>query len=408
MIWQMATGDARIPAHALAHSYLGSGVGLIQMFAPSPRLAAYGMAGLASPYYHGRPGYVVLGYGLVLSLAAVAGLAAAWRRRGARLLGLLWLGCSTLALGPGPWIQDRSYHPLAMTSHGVKLSALMPYTWLVRIPGLANFREADRFAELGLLASALLAGTAVNWLAAHARPVLGVVIALAALEAGWSGNITSEPWPIGTMPTALPALDAPIAADHSRSIVVDVPFGIRGGVPLSGIPFPPETMVLATADGHPLADGYVSRTPPSTLSGIEHRVFYAGLMRAQRGVWPNTAADLRKAQRNARHMHIGWVLVWVSNPVIRRYLLGTGFRFAYRADGVSVYRPAVGPSSGLAAALSSMPSAARPRTSPRSPAARPARSSADRDARMRAWRDCHACQTRAAIMRPSGVRYSRT
>ncbi len=411
MIWQTVSGGAWIPPHALAHSYLGSGVGLVQMFAPSPRLAGYGMTGLASLYYHGRPGYVVVGYGLVLSLTALAGLAVAWRRPGARLLGLLWLGCSALALGPVPWIEGRSYHPLEIVWNGVRLSALMPYTWLVRIPGLANFREADRFTELGLVAAALLAGAAVAWLAAHARPVLVVVLALAALEAGWPGNRTSEPWPIGSMPTAMPALDAPIAADHSHSIVVDVPFGIRGGVPLSGMPFPPETLVLATADGHPLADGYVSRTPSATLSGIDHRAFYAGLMRVQRGarrgVWPNTPAGLRQGQRSARRMRIGWVLVWVRNAGIRRYLRGTGFRFDYRADGVSVYRPAPrvrsgtgrsggpggagrpggagGPgASGAVAASSSRPSAARPRTRPRSPVVRPARSSADRPARIRA------------------------
>jgi hypothetical protein len=38
-------------------------------------------------------------------------------------------------------------------------------------------------------------------------------------------------------------------------IVVDVPFGIRGGLEELGQPFPPETMVLATADGHPSATG---------------------------------------------------------------------------------------------------------------------------------------------------------
>jgi hypothetical protein len=38
-------------------------------------------------------------------------------------------------------------------------------------------------------------------------------------------------------------------------------------------------------------------------------------------------------------MHIGLVVVRYSNPAIIQYLHQTGFRFAYRADGVSVYRP---------------------------------------------------------------------
>jgi hypothetical protein len=401
MIWQAASGGASTPAYVMYHDYIGSGAGVVQMFAPSPRLAAYGMAGLAALYYHGRPGWVVIGYGLVVSVAALVGLVVAWRRPGTRQLGLLWLGCTLLALGPVPWIFNRAYHPLALEWHGVVMSALMPFTWFVRIPGLANFREAARFTELGLVAAALLAGAAVSWLSARARPALVVLLTLGLLEAGWSGNLTTRMWPIGVMPTALPALDAPIAADHSHSIVVDIPFGIRGGLPVTGRPFPPESMVLATADGHPLADGYASRIPSATLAGITRRPFYAALLRLQAGLRPNTSAQLRAARRSARLMRIGWVLVWAHSPAIRRllpglwrFLPGTGFRFDYRADGVSVYRFV----SGIAAAdgpggpgepasvavSSSSPSAARPRTRPRSPAARPARSSADRPARIRA------------------------
>jgi hypothetical protein len=288
------------------------------------------------------------------------------------------------------------------------MSTLMPFTWFVRVPGLGNFREAARFTELGLVAAALLAGAAVNWLSARARPVLVVLLTLGLLEAGWSGNLTTRMWPIGVMPTALSALDAPIAADHSHAIVVDVPFGIRGGLPVTGRPFPPESMVLATADGHPLADGYASRIPSTTLAGVAQRPFYAALLKLQTGLRPDTSAQLRAARRSARLMHVGWVLVWVHSPTIRRFLPRlwrflprTGFRFDYRADGVSVYRRvsgiagfASGPggsagpggSGGPAsvAASSSRPSAASPRTRPRSPAASPARSSADRPARIRA------------------------
>jgi len=398
MIWQAASGGASTPPYVMFHDYAGSGAGLVQMFAPSPRLAAYGMASLAALYYHGRAGWVVIGYGLVVTVAALVGLVATWRRPGTRQLGLLWLGCTLLALGPVPWLFNRACHPLALRWHGVAMSALMPFTWFVRIPGLANFREAARFTELGLVAAALLAGAAVNWLSARARPVLVVLLTLGLLEAGWSGNLTTGMWPIGVMPTSLPALDAPIAADHSQSIVVDIPFGIRGGLPVTGRPFPPESMVLATADGHPLADGYASRIPSATLTGIARRPFYAALLRLQTGLRPDTAAQLRAARRSARLMHIGWVLVWVHSPAIRRFLPGlrrflpgTGFRLDYRADGVSVYRSARGAAgpggpgeSASVAASSSRPSAARPRTRPRRPAASPARSSADRPARIRA------------------------
>jgi hypothetical protein len=39
-------------------------------------------------------------------------------------------------------------------------------------------------------------------------------------------------------------------------------------------------------------------------------------------------------------MDVGWVLVWHANPQVLDYLAQTGFRFGYRADRVSVYRPA--------------------------------------------------------------------
>jgi hypothetical protein len=389
MIGQAASGGASTPAAVLAGDYVGSGAGLVQMFAPSPRLSGYGMASLASLYYHGRAGSVMMGYGLVISLAAAVGLVAAWRRPSARLLGLLWCVSSALALGPVPFIFDRAYHPLAVVLHGVRMSALMPFTWFVRMPGLANFREAARFTELGLVAAALLAGAAVNWLGMHARPVLAALLTLGVLEAGWSGNLTTKMWPIGVMPTALPALDAPIVADHSHSIVVDIPFGIRGGLPVAGRPFPPESMVLATADGHPLADGYASRVPAATLAGMTARPFYAALLRIQSGLGTGTPAQLRAARRSAQLMGVGWVLVWGGSAGVRHFLPGSGFRFAYRADGVSVYRrvsrAAASPAApGVAEASSSRPSAASPRTRPRSPAARPARSSAVRPASSRA------------------------
>jgi hypothetical protein len=51
-------------------------------------------------------------------------------------------------------------------------------------------------------------------------------------------------------------------------------------------------------------------------------------------------AQLAAAARDARRMHVGWVLVWTSNPLIAKYLVATGFRLDYRADGAAVYRPA--------------------------------------------------------------------
>jgi hypothetical protein len=209
---------------------------------------------------------------------------------------------------------------------------------------MAGFREAGRLTMLGMLPAALLAGAAVDWLRRRVAVLLIPVLVLAALEAGWAGNLA-----VATMPTALPGLDRPIAADHSGSIVVDVPFGVRGGVPLTreGGAFDPEAQVLATADGHARAVGYVSRLSEKTLMAVRRNAFYAGLLSAQgqpRGLVLSVTglhsykALLAAARTDVRRMDIGWVIVWQRSPDVLAYLAKTGFRFDYAADGAWVYR----------------------------------------------------------------------
>jgi hypothetical protein len=276
----------------------------------------------------------------VLTLLALGGLAAAWRRRSAWLLAALWLGCAWLALGAVLWVGRTPHVPLLDRWNGERTSLIMPYTWVMRIPELSDFREADRFAILGLVGAVLLAGAAVDWLRRHAWPAIGVVAVLAVLEAGWSGTPT-----IGVMHTSMPALDRPIAADHSRSIVVDAPFGLRGGVPLYGGQFAAQSLILATSDGHPRGVSYTSWVPATTLRGIKKHVFYrllvssSNYIHGQPVVLHASAAQLAAARADAKRMGIGWVLVWTKNPEIARYLTVTGFRLDYRADGAAVYRP---------------------------------------------------------------------
>jgi 4-amino-4-deoxy-L-arabinose transferase-like glycosyltransferase len=332
---QQATAD-RIPASRgtlLATNYVSSGAALQQLFAPSPRVAEYGLSAVSRFYYQGPYSMAVVTFGATATALALFGTAVCWRRRTGRALALLWAGCAALSLGSELWIGRHGYLPFATVLHGVRVSMIMPFTWFVQIPGLADFREANRFTELGLVPAALLAGAAVEWLRAHARAALFPVLTLAVLEAGWPGNPG-----IGTMPTALPRLDGPIAAQHTRSIVVDVPFGIRGGLPVIGGSFPAESLVLATADRHPLADAFISRIPASTLAGVEHNPFYAALLNAQGGQHRTTAAQFTAAAASARRMNVGWVLVWQQTRPVLRVLRLTGFRFAYQADGVRVYR----------------------------------------------------------------------
>jgi hypothetical protein len=331
MAGQALAGGTAVPPSTLAHWDASFGVGLPALFAPSPRLADFGLAPLARAFHYVQPGEGVPTFGLVLSLLALAGLAISWRHRHARYLALLWLGAAALALGPFLIIGSRAYVPAASVWHGVVVSGLMPYTWFVRIPGLSAFREADRFALLGLVPAALLAGRAVDWLRSRARPLMIAVLVLAALEAGWSGRG-------GAIPVTLAAVDGPVAADHSGSVVVDVPFGLRGGLPDYGKPMVPQSLVLATDDGHPRAISYTAWVPPPTVADILGHPFYTALLAAQDGRH-NTAAQVAAARADARRMNIGWVLVWRRFPSVPGFLREAGFRPGYRADGVTVYRP---------------------------------------------------------------------
>lgn len=359
MIRQASAGGAAISSTALTRTYLLYGAPLPTLFAPSPRLASFGVP---SPgYAYQQPAEGVATFGLVLTVLAVTGLVIGWRQGHARWLALLWLGCAALALGPvlylgnpvsGPSGVTCTRHctelvPLATSWHGVRLSAVLPYTWLVHVPGLADLREADRLALVGLMGAAVLAGLAVDRLSQRARTrsllsLAAAVTVLAIAEAGWSAPGRA------TMPAALPALDGPIAADHSGSVVVDVPWGLRGGIPLVGEPIAAPVLVLATADGHPRAISYTSWVPATTIRTLLSHAFYAGLDRAQHGQ-PSTPAQLSAARSDLSGLHVGWVVLWRSamnaslspggSQTVASYLAQLGLRPAYSADGATVLRP---------------------------------------------------------------------
>jgi hypothetical protein len=98
---------------------------------------------------------------------------------------------------------------------------------------------------------------------------------------------------------------------------------------------------MATADGHPRAICYTSWVPTQTIAATEHHPFYVQLNQAQLGHEPDPA-QVSRARADLRTLHVGWVVVWQpeSGQALSRYLSATRFRFAYRADGASVYRPA--------------------------------------------------------------------
>jgi hypothetical protein len=337
MLQQSRAGGAAAPAAALG--YQAWVANLPSQFAPSPRLASYGLTALGHVYTSRTHIETMNTFGLVLTAAAVFGLIVSWRRRSAWLLALLWLGGAALALGPVLYIGQHMYLPLAQTWRGVQVSEVMPYTWFIRVPGLSVFREADRLALLGLVGAALLAGAGVDWLGRRrVWPLIVVVALLGGLEAGWSGSPDGLP----TMPTVLAALDGPIAADHSGSIVVDVPFGLAN-VPQYGEEPYAQGILEAVADGHARADAYASWIPEPTIAAIERHPFYVELNQAQQG-FPVGQEQAAAARQDLRSLHVGWVVVWQAKPgpALIRYLSGTGFAFAFHADGAWVYRLASG------------------------------------------------------------------
>jgi len=169
--------------------------------------------------------------------------------------------------------------PFQQIWNGVRVSPAMPYTWLMRLPVLSAFREADRFAILGLVGAALLAGAAVDWLRYHARPLV-----------------------IAT------------ADGHPRAVAYTswVPATTR--TKIAGHPF--YAQLKRAESGIPLA-------PRRNLAGNQV-----------------TAADLAAARQDLRGLGIGWALVWTrhQNPPVDAFLKATGFRFDHRVDGTIVFR----------------------------------------------------------------------
>ena len=350
MLGQAANGGLTIAkglGSQLTQSYRNYGVGLGTLFSPSPRLGHFHLGQLTSAYQFTSKSQVLEGrpvFGVVLAGLAVAGLLLYWRRGHMWWLALLFAAGAALALGPTLILGSRTFIPLATRWHGVTVSQVMPYTWLIRIPGLSALREADRIALLGLLGAAILAGAAIQWLCQHLKPVLaGLAVAVLAagafLEAGWSGTGP-------TMPSSLPAVDAAIARDHSNSIVVDLPYGLRGGVNVTGSAMPPPALVLATADGHPRAGSYTSWVPQTTYLGINRIAFYGALLQVQNGIhFAHNGRVMVRVRRSAGRINIGWVVVWHpagnssealkglgERKGVTKFLYSAGFRPRYQVN----------------------------------------------------------------------------
>ena len=384
MLQQIIAGGANPPIGQLALNYAQFGVSLPTLFSPSPRLANFGLGQLASSYSYHNSQQLLEGlptFGAVLTAVALLGIVVGWRKRSTWAWVGLWLGCAVLALGTSVTIGKNCvisagiYHRpgkvyghfctqyLPLMNHlaatkvvykggpaggvwkPVVVSDAMPYSWLVRIPGLSGLREADRFALVGLIGAAMLAGLTVQFLSKRriTWPLIGVIVVLGALEAGWSGAPSTSPgYPSnfgyhGTMQSALPNLDRPIIRDHSRSIVVDVPFGLRGGVGVTGQPIAPSALMIATHDEHQRAIAYTAWVSKLANKGIAKHAFYRYLYVAEKAghLYPTRIAA---ARADLKKLHVGWVIewrnVWTDHHQwgrykrVTKYLENVGFRKA--------------------------------------------------------------------------------
>jgi hypothetical protein len=346
--------DTPVGLDILATSYNGYNTSLLAMLAPSPNLRL-APSDIDELMYESEVGELVPALGWGLLALAVAGLALARRRLLVIGLATALVGGMLLALGPEFTLSSDPLLPLPITYGGQELSGVMPYTWLVRIPGLDELRVAARFAQFALLPAALLAGLGLQALLRRGR-VAGLLaialVALAVLESGWP--ISRGP----QVPLTRDELYAPVKADGSDSIVVDIPLGFLSG-PGNG-PGPGigamEGMYRGTEHGHPIATAYIARITVNRINDLVSHRFYTDLLGHQQeeperpltaGRSPDLARPMNpKAGRmDARTMGVGWVVIWPGQDVtrkVRRYVRAVGFRLEHRVDGIELYRAPAG------------------------------------------------------------------
>jgi len=257
---------------------------------------------------------------------------------------LVFLVGSVFALGPELTLRGIPYVPLAVEEHGQRLSALMPYTWLVQLPLFEDVRVPSRFVMLGLLGLVVLAGFGAVGLWRHrpwGRALVIVALLFALVESGFPDGGSSKRW----VPLERDGLYAPVRNDRSASKVVDIPLAFIGATDGAGrTPGKFEPMLRATQNGgHDIAEGYVTRLSPDTIAKLVAHPFYAAVL-AQQGSGPDDVAplppmDLAAVKADLRAMDVGWVTLWPNaSKRVPAFLRSLGFTPVRRSDGIVLYR----------------------------------------------------------------------
>ena len=341
MMWRQGQVDGSVADVAtLAQSWTSYNASLASMFSPSPAIRLDPTGELSGLMYRSDIGEASPAYGWAILILALVGAVSFARRRLVVWLIVLWAGATVMALGPELTIGKTVHLPLAVEHHGQRLSGLMPFTWLVELPGFANMRAAARFVLLGILPAAMLATLGIEALRRRgglALVPLVALLAVAVLEAGWPMDRLDR-----KVPMTRDALYAPVKADRTNSIVVDVPLSWLGGNAAAGDVGPMEGMLRATEHGHPVATGFVSRLGPNRLQALSQHRFYTDLIVQQKGGAGNPgfpAPDPAAGAKDAAALNVGWVVVWEdADPRVLDYLAETGFREVRQDRGVKLFR----------------------------------------------------------------------
>lgn len=277
--------------------------------------------------------------GVVIFVLALVGLVAYQQTARARWLALLAVVAVAISLGPVLWISGRQFIPLAIEGRGEgPVSALMPFTWIQRMPLLSGLRSPGRFSLLAALPLALLAGFGVQRLGAvrgRALLVGAVAVPLLLIEA-------ASPV-VNRLDVALPDVYQRIAADPDPDVIVlDVPLGFNRGVLPVGSWWDGAALA-STRHGKPTAAGYISRLGDSTIVKLMSLPLYRDVLALQQllpGQAPPVTAPAEGAASAAEH-GIGYAVVADHAPgagAVRDYLTAACFEPIQRSQNLELFR----------------------------------------------------------------------
>jgi len=342
--------DYSIPQSTLVASSVTYSADVVDFVLPSPA-SRY----LASITYSLQGGWDLAGHavdgpvgpGLLCLLLAIVGVAVAWRRSRTWWL-LAWIAISwVLAIGPVLRFAGHTFSPVPIDMYGFSLSTLLPFTWFMDLPVLGSLRVPQRFALLGLLPAVLLAATGAEWMFGRLRPLFRGLLLAATVGLVLIEGAVLLP---ANLAATNDAITAPIRADHSNSVVVDVPLSWQSGVSVIGPLYgAAPAMLRATQHEHPIAAGYISRVNQGRIAQLAAQPLYSQLLRVQgqAHLGSVSAREVQQARSNARHLGVRWAVVWPeAGAAAIPYLLRVGFRRVVSSDGSTLMRlPAPSPAS---------------------------------------------------------------